>query len=117
MKNTKKSYFENFDTKKITDNRNFWRTVLRLFTQNSSKGEKINFIDDSETIFNDEELCETFIQLFSNVVPILNIPKHKSFSMASDNLDPIMSVIKFSGKLLSIVKTKTTAFDFSFQKS
>ena len=31
---------------------------------------------------------------FSNVVPTLNIPKTKSFQMASDNLDPIMSVIK-----------------------
>ena len=37
LKNTKKTYFENLDTKKITDNRSFWRTVLPLFTQNSSK--------------------------------------------------------------------------------
>ena len=28
LKNTKKSYFENLDTKKITDNRSFWRTAL-----------------------------------------------------------------------------------------
>ena len=96
MKNTKKSYFENLDTKKITDNRSFWRTVLPLFTQNSSKGEKINHIDDSKTISSDEELCETFNQFFSNVVPTLSIPKPKSFPMAGDNLDPIMSVINLS---------------------
>ena len=30
LKNTKKSYFENLDTKNITDNRSFWRTVHYL---------------------------------------------------------------------------------------
>ena len=79
LKNTKKSYFENLDTKKITDNRSFWRTVLPLFTQNSSKGEKINLIDDSKTISSNEELCETFNQFFSNVASTLNIPKPNSF--------------------------------------
>ena len=40
MENTKKSYFENINSKKITENRSCWRTVLPLFTQNPSKGEK-----------------------------------------------------------------------------
>ena len=114
LKNTKKSYFENLDTKKITDNRSFWRTALPLFTQNSSKCEKINLIDDIRTISSNEELCETFNQFFSNVLPILNIPKPKSFPMASDNLDPIMSVIKSFDKHPSIVNIKAKEFDFTF---
>ena len=64
MKNTKKSYFENLDTKKITDNRSFCRAVLPLFTQNLPKGEKINLVDDDKTMSSDEELCETFNQFF-----------------------------------------------------
>ena len=40
LKNAKKSYFENLNTSKITNNINCWRTVLQLFTQNSSEGEK-----------------------------------------------------------------------------
>ena len=83
MRNTKKSYFENLDTKKITNNRSFWRTVLPFFTQNSSKGAKFNLTDDSKTISSDEKLCETFNQLFFNVVPSLNILKSKSFPMES----------------------------------
>ena len=63
-KNTTKSYFENLDNKKITDNRSFWKTVPPLFTQNSSKGEKINLIDDCKIIYSEEELCETFNQIF-----------------------------------------------------
>ena len=105
MKNTKKSYFENLDTKKITDNRSFWRTVLPLFTQNSSKGDKIIFIDDSKTISSDRELYETF--------------NHFSFPMVSDNLDPIMSVIKSFDKHLSIAKMTAKAFNsaINFRKT
>ena len=114
LKNTKKSYFENLDNKKITDNRSFWRTVPPLFTQNSSKSEKINLIDDSKIISSEEELCETFYQFFSNVVPSLNIPKPKPFPTASDNLDPIMSVIKSFDKHPSTVKIKAEGFDSTF---
>ena len=119
MKNPKKSYFENLDSKKITDNGSFWRTVLPLFTQHSSKGEKINLIDDSKIVSSDEELCEPFNQFFSNVVPTLNIPKPKSFPTGSDNLDPIMSVIKSFEKHSIVVKIKAKGFDstFHFRKS
>ena len=112
MKNTKKPSFESLYTKKITDNRIFWRNVPPLFTQNSSKGEKIN-LDDGKTIYSDKELCETFDQFFSNVVPTLNIPK-QSFPMVSGNLDPIMSVIKFPDKHASIVKIKAKVLDSTF---
>ena len=105
LKIAKKSYFENLDTKKITDSGSFWRTVLPLFTQNSSKGEKSNLIDDSKIIPSDKELCETFNRFLFDVVPTLNIPKPKSFLMRNSNLDP-MSVIESFDEHPSIVKMK-----------
>ena len=45
-----------------------------------------------KTNTNEKNNSTQFNQFFSNVVPTLNIPKPKSFPMASDNLDPIMSV-------------------------
>ena len=74
----------------------------------------INLTDDSKIISSDEELCETFNQFFYNVVPTLNIPKPKSFPTASDNLDPIMSVIISFDKHPSIVKIKAKGFDSTF---
>ena len=74
-----------------------FETVLANFCcydHGPKASEKASIKASSKTISNDEELCETFNQFFSNVVPTLNIPKPKSFPMASDNLDPIMSVIK-----------------------
>ena len=106
LKITKNSYFENLDTKKITDNRSFSRTVQPLFTKNSSKGERINLVDDGKTIPGDEELWETFNQLFFNVDPSLYISKAKSFPMVSENFDPIISAIKSFDKHLRIVKNK-----------
>ena len=38
---TKKSYFERLNTKKITDDRTFWKNVVPLFTNKVSRGEKI----------------------------------------------------------------------------
>ena len=40
LRKTKKSYFESLNTKKITDNRTFWKTVVPLFTNKASRGEK-----------------------------------------------------------------------------
>ena len=77
------------------------------------KVKNINLTDDSKIISSDEELCETFNQFF-DVVPTLNIPKPKSFPTASDNLDPIMSVIKSFDKHPSIVKIKPKGFDSTF---
>ena len=78
------------------------------------KGEKINLTDDSKIISSDEELFEIFNQFFSNLVPTLNVPKPKSFSLASDNLDPIITVIKSFDKHSSIVKIKAKGFDSTF---
>ena len=75
MKNTKKSYFENLGTKKITDNRSFRRIVVPLLSKNPSKTEKINLIYDDKTISTDEELRETFNQFLSKVVPTLEHTK------------------------------------------
>ena len=65
-------------------------------------------IDDSKTVSSDEELCETFNQF---VVPTFNIPKLKPFPMASNNLDPIIPVIKSFDKPPSKVKIKAQMFD------
>ena len=41
LRKTEKSYFESLNTKKITDDRTFWKNVVPLFTNKVSRGEKI----------------------------------------------------------------------------
>ena len=47
LRTTKRSYCSNLDTKKVTDNTTFWKTVIPLFTKRPLKGEKIQLIEKS----------------------------------------------------------------------
>ena len=40
LKNTKRTYFNNLDIKKVTDNGTFWKTVFHSFLTNSQKARK-----------------------------------------------------------------------------
>ena len=51
LRKTKESYFESLNTKKITDNRTFWQTVVPLITKKSSKGEKITLNEAEKHYF------------------------------------------------------------------
>ena len=53
LRKTKDSYFSNFDTKKITNNRTFWKTVVPLFTNKPSKSE--NIINEGDKSISDEK--------------------------------------------------------------
>ena len=50
LKNTKRTYFNNLDIRKVTDNRTFWKTVVPLFSNKFSKSEKINLTEGNKTI-------------------------------------------------------------------
>ena len=50
LKTTKKSCFDTLNTKKITDNRTFSKTILAHFTQKESKSEKSNLIEKGNVI-------------------------------------------------------------------
>ena len=65
----KKSFFENLDTKNITDNKFFWKTV-RPFPANKSSSDrnKITLIHKSETIFPRKDVAEVFSTFFVNVI-------------------------------------------------
>ena len=56
FKNTKRTYFNNLDIKKVTDNRTFWKTVTPLFSNKFSKGKKVNLTEGNKTTSNDDEL-------------------------------------------------------------
>ena len=37
FKNHQREYFNNLDTKKVTNNRSFWRTLVSIFSNKNSK--------------------------------------------------------------------------------
>ena len=60
------------NTKKITDSRTAWKTVVPLFTKSASKGEKITLNEEQNYIFDDKNICITFNNFFLNVFQIPN---------------------------------------------
>ena len=70
LRKTKNSYFSNLDTKKITDNRTFWKTIVPLFTNKPSKSENIIINDGDKRISDEKKLCQIFNTFFSNVVQL-----------------------------------------------
>ena len=79
LRKTKKSYFESLNTKKITDNRTFWKTVVPLFTNKVSRGEKIILTEAGKHISDDKKICKIFNKFFSNVVSDLKKPDYCNY--------------------------------------
>ena len=79
LRKTKKSYFESLNTKKITDNRTFWKTVVPLFTNKASRGEKIILTEAEKHISDDKKICNIFNNFFSKVVSDLKIPDYYNY--------------------------------------
>ena len=75
LRTTKKEYFNNLDTKKVTDNKTFWRTVVPAFSNKNSKSDKIILNEEGKTVSDKKELCRTFNTYFANIVSDLQLPK------------------------------------------
>ena len=60
LKNTEITYFNNFDIRKNTDNRTFWKTVVPLVSNKFSKSKKINLTEGNKTVSKDDKLCRVF---------------------------------------------------------
>ena len=85
LKTTKKQYFNNLNTTKVTDNSTFWKTVVPLFTNKPSRGEKVILKEGNKNITNGVELCEVFNTYFSNIVASLNIPNSNNYISAKED--------------------------------
>ena len=94
LKNTKRTFFNNLDIRKVTDNRTFWKTVVPLFSNKFSKSEKINLTEGNKTISNDDELCRVFNNFFSKIVDELKIPNISNYKIDNTN-DPLKEALRY----------------------
>ena len=115
LRTTKKEYFNNLGTKKITDNKTFWRTVVPTFSNKNSKSDKIILNEEGKTITDEKELCRTFSTYFANIVSDLKIPKiqDNAFDIKS-NHDPVLAAINTFQNHPSVVNIKQREFNSTF---
>ena len=110
-----KEYLNNLDTKKVTDNKTVWRTVVPTFSNKNSKSNKIILNEESKTISDEKELCRTFSTYFANIVSDLQIPKiqYNAFDIKS-NHDPVLAAINTFQNHPSVVNIKQREFNSTF---
>ena len=103
LRKTKTSHFESLNTKKMTDNRTFWKTFVPLFTNKVSRGEKI-ILTEAEKYISDD-ICKIFNNFFSNVVSDLKIPDYCNY-FPQKNTHSLSTIIETFEKLSSILNIK-----------
>ena len=71
----KKNFYGNLDTKVVTDNRAFRKTVEPLLSEKVTKHSKINLVEDEKIISRKDQIAKKFSEYFINI-PILNMPSN-----------------------------------------
>ena len=94
----KKTFYDNIDISKITDNKRFWQTVKPFFSEKHFGKKKIVLVEGENIISNDEYVAETMNVFFSNIVENLEINKHQVEHFAIDDDENHISNIIFNYK-------------------
>ena len=103
----KKSYYNNLDIKRVTDNRLFWKTVGPLFSDKHFSSKKIILVEGEEIISNDRDIADIFNTHFTNIVETLNIEGFATYDHSYDpELDYISNIMGKFKTHPSILKIK-----------
>ena len=92
LRNEKKNFYSSLDTKVVTDNRTFWKTVKPLLSEKVTKYSKINLVEDDKIISPDDQIAKKFSEYFINI-PILNMPSNGYKCPDSSEQDPILKIL------------------------
>ena len=94
-KKERKKYYNSLDTKNITDNKQFWKTIKPFLSEKSTTTSKIKLKDQDKIISNDGKVAEEFSKFFENAVKSLNIvPRNLSLGDTKNLKNPVEIAIK-----------------------
>ena len=105
LKKAKKEYYSKLNSKNITDNKRFWRTVKPLFSDKSIGKETITLVDNDEMFQDELVVAEKFTKCFRNTVTNLEIQfKYDDIISNTADTDPVLRAISKYSMHLSILK-------------
>ena len=105
----KKYFYNNLDTKLVTDNRKFWKTVKPLFSDKHFSNNKITLLEGEEIISNDQQIAEIFNVYFANIVENLDVEGFVTCDYSYiPELDYISNIVEKFKNHPSILKIKET---------
>ena len=119
VKKWKTNFFEHIDTKKISDNKTFWKTVKPFISNKCRSSENIILVKGDDTISDKGQVANIFNEFFANVVKNLNITINEDILSDTKAIDdPVLKAIEKYKKHPSIraIKDISKNNTFSFQK-
>ena len=120
LKKTKRNYFSNLNTKRVVDNKKFWKTVKSSFSDKSNNFESITLVENDSIVSNDNEVANIFNEYFSNLVEGLNL--HVAENLINHYCkgeDPISSaILKYQNHpSITVIKKIHLLNKFSFENA
>ena len=117
LRNEKKNFYSSPDTKVVSYNRTFWKTVKALLSEKVTKHSKINLVEDDKIISRDDQIAKKFSEYFINI-PILNMPSNDNKCPDSSEQDPILKILdKYKNHpSIKLIKAKNNSQVFKFSK-
>ena len=117
LRNEKKIFCSSLDTKVVTNNRTFWKTVKPLFSETVIKHSKINLVEDDKIISRDDQIAKRFSEYFINI-PILNMPSNGYKCPDSSEQDPILKILdKYKNHpSIKLIEAKNNSQVFKFSQ-
>ena len=93
-KKQRRTFYNNIDFKKFTDNKKFWKNVNPLLSGKSKTQNKISLVEQNKIITDDRELAQTFNDFFKNAVTNLNLDKNIGYEENTNGItDPVEVVV------------------------
>ena len=115
----KNYYFSKLNEGHITDNKRIWNTVKPFLSNKVQSSERINLIEENDTLVTDcGKAAKELNSFFSSVVKNLNIPNNGGCDPLSDNIDdPTLKAIakwRNHSTILTIISEHENTLKFSF---
>ena len=92
-KERKKNYSK-IDTRKIADNKTFWKTITPFLSSKASSLSRITLIENEAIISDDQKVAETLSKFYVKAVDKLDIKEFKNISNIDGLSDPVEIAIK-----------------------
>ena len=105
---TTKTYYENLDERKVSDNKLFWKTVKPSLSEKFNARERISLSENGKIVKTEKETAEVFNNFFGNIVKNLNISQYSDFDPIIEKIkDPTLKAILKYEKCPSTVAIRT----------
>ena len=84
LRKSKKKYYENLDERNLTDDKLFWKTIKRSFSNNIVTRDRMHMIENDEIVKTELQTAETLNNFFGNVIKNLMNPKYSEYGPSID---------------------------------